>query len=139
MNNFPLVSVIVPTHNRPAFLRKTLQTILQQTYQNMEILIISNGFNAHNKKVCEDFSDKRLFYFEQENSGGPASTRNCGIKRARGKYVAFCDDDDLWMQDKLEKQVFALESNAEYGLCYTKMIRFNEIGEWNVSCEEEQA
>ncbi|HRA43198.1 MAG TPA: glycosyltransferase, partial [Gammaproteobacteria bacterium] len=62
--------------------------------------------------------------------GGAASPRNHGIRLAEGKYIAFCDDDDLWMSDKIEKQVCVLEERSEYSLCYTKMLRFDEVNEW---------
>lgn len=135
-NTFPLVSVIVPTHNRPDFLEKTIQSILDQTYSNLEIIVVSNGFSESNKKTVQKFNDPRILYLEQENSGGPASPRNHGIKKAHGSYLAFCDDDDLWLPEKIEKQVAILEKQPEFGLCYTKMIRFNENKEWSNSNEE---
>jgi len=131
----PLVSIIVPTHNRPEFLEKTLVSILNQSYKMIEVLVISNGINDRNKAVVENLNNPKLRYFHQENSGGPASPRNYGIREAKGKYLAFCDDDDLWMPEKLYKQVKALEEHAEYGLCYTKMIRFDEKNEWSVPHE----
>lgn len=130
MSNFPLVSIIVPTHNRPHFLKKTIQSILSQTYLSWELLVVSNGFNEENKGIVESFGDQRIYYIEQENSGGPASPRNHGCRLARGKYIAFCDDDDLWMPGKLKKQVDVLENNPGFGVCYTDMKRFDEIHEW---------
>jgi len=135
----PLISIVVPTHNRPVFLKKTLVSIIQQTYKNLEVLVVSNGSNEHNRKVVEDLQDPRVCYFEQENSGGPASPRNNGIKRAKGKYIAFCDDDDLWMPEKLQLQLEALEHNHDHGLCFTKMLRFDEKDQWTLPHEEGQA
>lgn len=132
----PLVSVIIPTYNRPHFLVKTLQSITGQTYKNMEIIVVSNQFSGDNRSAALSLNDQRIKYFEQENSGGPASPRNHGIRVSKGKFVAFCDDDDLWMPDKIEKQVKALKENAECGLCYTKMLRFDETHEWAVANEE---
>jgi glycosyltransferase involved in cell wall biosynthesis len=132
----PLVSVIIPTYNRPEFLAKTIKSILVQTYTNMEILVISNGVNEQNRRVVESTNDPRIIYKEQENSGGPASPRNYGIRLAKGKYVAFCDDDDFWLTEKIAKQVLALENNADYGLCYTKMMRFDNEHKWSVLHEE---
>jgi teichuronic acid biosynthesis glycosyltransferase TuaG len=130
MADHPLVSVIIPTYNRPDFLSKTLQSIVDQTYHHMEIIVVSNGVNNDNEKAAKELNDPRIIYVDQENSGGPASPRNHGIKMAKGQYVAFCDDDDLWMPDKVEKQVKALEENQEYGLCYSKMLRFDDKKEW---------
>lgn len=139
MANDPLVSVIVPTHNRPEFLKKTLDSIVRQSYKNIEVFVVSNGANEKNKEVANSFNDPRVTYKDQVNSGGPASPRNHGIREARGAYLAFCDDDDLWMDSKLEKQVYALEKNLECGLCYSKMLRFDEEKEWFLAHEEGEA
>ena len=134
----PLVSVIVPTYNRPDFLAKTIRSILGQTYKNVELIVISNGKNDENEKTVKGFADDRVRYADQENSGGPASPRNHGMRLAQGKYIAVCDDDDLWLPEKLEKQITAMEANPSGGLCYTHMIFFDESGrEW--SDEREQA
>jgi glycosyltransferase domain-containing protein len=135
-NKGPLVSVIIPTHNRPEFLAQTLRSVIDQRYKNIEIIVISNGFNELNRNVTEEINDFRIRYIEQENSGGPSSPRNHGIRKSRGEYIAFCDDDDIWMPDKIEKQVHVLENNLEYGLCYSKMLRFDHEKEWSVTHEE---
>lgn len=136
MAELPLVSVVIPTHDRPDFLKKTIQSIAEQTYKNIEIIVVSNGFNKDNEKSAKEFNDPRIIYVDQENSGGPASPRNHGIRIAKGQYVAFCDDDDLWMPEKIEKQVKALEENLEYGLCYSKMLRFDDQKQWANPHEE---
>lgn len=136
MPDSPLVSVIVPTHNRPDFLKKTLLSIIGQTYTNLEIFVISNGENPLNKEIVDSLDDRRITYRDQKNSGGPSSPRNHGIRLSSGKYLAFCDDDDIWIPTKIEKQVKALEKNLNYGLCYTKMMRFDETKEWTVIHEE---
>lgn len=136
MKQLPLVSVVVPTHNRPDFLKRTLQSILQQTYKNLQIIIVSNGFNSSNKKVVDALQDKRVEYYEQENSGGPSSPRNHGIRKSKGKYIAFCDDDDLFVPEKIQKQVDVLENNHDFGLSYSKMLRFDNHKEWSIAHEE---
>lgn len=138
--NNPLVSVIIPTYNRPDFLKKTIQSIISQDYQYIEIIIVSNGYSIENKNVAASFSDPKIFYVEQENSGGPASPRNHGIKLSKGELIAFCDDDDLWVPNKLSKQVSLLLDNEDCGVCFTKMLRFDETGkEWSVAHEESNA
>lgn len=132
MKQLPLVSVVVPTHNRPDFLKRTLQSILQQTYKNLQIIVVSNGFNDKNKKIVNGLQDSRIEYYEQENSGGPASPRNHGIRKSQGKYIAFCDDDDLFVPEKIQKQLEALNKNKNYALCYSKMLRFDNNQEWSV-------
>jgi teichuronic acid biosynthesis glycosyltransferase TuaG len=135
----PLVSVIVPTHNRPEFLKRALASIISQTYKNLQIIVISNGFSKENRNIADNIGDDRIVYFEQENSGTPALPRNHGIIKAKGDYVAFCDDDDLWMPEKIEKQVFALSNNLNYDACFSKMIRFNHEKEWTIQSEEGHA
>jgi glycosyltransferase involved in cell wall biosynthesis len=127
-----LISVIVPTHNRPDFLAKTVQSILDQTYHNIELIVVSNGRSLENKSVVESFGDPRIVYTDQENSGGPSAPRNHGIRLAKGVYIAVCDDDDLWLPEKLEMQMLALRRNPIAGMCYTHMTFFDESGlEWS--------
>jgi teichuronic acid biosynthesis glycosyltransferase TuaG len=130
MSKLPLVSVVIPTHNRPDFLKRAIQSIIAQTYQEIEIIVISNGYNEINRHAAQSFRDARIIYVEQEDSGGPASPRNHGMRIAKGDYIAFCDDDDIWMPDKLEKQIMVLEENLEYGLCYSNMLRFDDQNVW---------
>lgn len=136
MINAPLVSVVVPTHSRPEFLIETLRSITAQSYKNIEVWVVSNGHSEANQKVVEKVNDNRVNYVSQQNTGGPAAPRNRGIQLSRGKYIAFCDDDDIWLEEKLDIQVKALEEHNQYGLCYGKMIRFDDKREWTFSWEE---
>lgn len=124
----PLISVIVPTYKRTDFLKLTLQSILKQTFQDFEVIIVDDGTpNDDNLILCRTFS--KVKYIKIENSGGPAKPRNVGIREAKGKYIAFVDDDDLWSPDKLEKQVAVLENNLDFGLvhCCCQVIDENGI------------
>lgn len=132
----PEVSVIIPTFNRSNLLKKTLRSILNQTYTDYEIVIISNGSTDGTEEVVKSYKDQRIKFIFQNGSGSPASPRNRGIKVAQGKYIAFCDDDDLWLPEKLEKQISFLNGNLNHGLCYTKMKRFDDEKEW-VDLKEE--
>jgi glycosyltransferase domain-containing protein len=136
LNNSPLVTVVIPTHNRPEFLKRTLDSICSQTYRCLQIIVVSNGPNQKNKEAVDSLNDNRIEYYQQPNSGTPASPRNTGISHAKGEYVAFCDDDDIWMPDKVEKQVNVLNTHMDYDVCYTKMIRFDDIKEWTMPHEE---
>lgn len=126
----PKVSIIVPTFNRPSSLKKTLESIQQQTFNDYEVLIISNGGVDNSKEIVESFNDSRFFYFYQEGTGSPASPRNNGIRRSKGSFLAFCDDDDLWLPNKLKLQIDFLEDNPEYAACCTYIKRFNDDSEW---------
>lgn len=126
--SYPLVSIIVPTYKRTDYLRLTLDSIINQTFQDFEIIVVDDGTpNDDNLLLCQKIENVR--YIKIENSGGPAKPRNVGIKEARGKYIAFVDDDDIWLSNKLEKQVNVLENNTDFGLvhCCCRIIDENGI------------
>ncbi len=113
----PQVSIIIPTFNRPEFLALTLKSIEAQSYAHYEVWVIDDGTPGEtNKQLCAAFP--KVHYLKIENSGGPARPRNVGIDRAKGAYIAFVDDDDLWPPQKLEQQVALLEAKPEYGLVH---------------------
>lgn len=102
----PLVSVIIPTYMREKYMFHTLNSIVTQTYTNIEIIVVSDCSPDNTELVVKSFNDNRIKYISLEkNSGLPAVTRNIGIKQSKGKYIAFCDDDDIWSANKLEKQI----------------------------------
>ena len=125
----PLVSIVITAYNRSTYLEDTLNSIQNQTYKNLEILVVDDGSSPEeavkNKLLCENF-DKCTYYYKT-NSGQPDS-RNYGIKRSKGQFIAFCDDDDYWALDKLEKQVAVLILNPEYGLVTGSIECINEDG-----------
>lgn len=124
----PLVSVIIPTYKRPHFLKQTLKSVVGQSYSNMEIIVIDDGTPGdENKQMCDDYP--RVTYMKVDNSGSPSRPRNIGIKKAKGKYLAFVDDDDIWLQDKIKTQVEILESNNEFGLVHSFCTCINSKGE----------
>lgn len=118
MNEYnALVSVIIPTYKRTDFLKLTIQSVLNQTFQDYEIIVVDDGTpNDDNFVLCQTF--EKVKYIKIKNSGGPAKPRNIGIQEAKGKYIAFVDDDDLWLPSKLEKQVAVLENNPDFGLVH---------------------
>ena len=102
----PLVSVIVPTFNRHEFLERTLISIDNQTYKNIEIIVVDDGSKInYAEKICKQFSNCKYYY---KNNGGVSSARNYGIQKAKGAYIAFLDDDDLFLPHKIEVQVAIL-------------------------------
>lgn len=113
----PIVSVIVPTYKRTDYLKLTLESILSQTFQDFEIIVVDDGTpNDDNYKLCRNYD--KIVYLKIDNSGTPGRPRNFGIRKARGKYLAFVDDDDIWLPQKLEKQVAVLENNPDFGLVH---------------------
>lgn len=128
LNYQPIVSVIIPTYKRTDYLKLTLRSILNQTFKDFEIIVVDDGTpNDENLFLCHTF--EKVKYIKIENSGGPAKPRNVGIREAKGKYIAFVDDDDLWLPSKLEKQVAVLENNPDFGLvhCYCQIVDENGI------------
>jgi len=126
---FMKVSVIVPTFNRRHLLKETMESILNQTFKDFELIIVDNYSTDNTEKLIRSYNDKRIRYFKNQNKGIVAVNRNFGIKKAKGELIAFCDDDDLWMPYKLEKQVAEFEKDDQVALVCTNGIAFNETGE----------
>ncbi|HBT80829.1 MAG TPA: hypothetical protein DEB13_02735 [Candidatus Yanofskybacteria bacterium] len=122
----PKVSVIIPTHNRPAMLKRAVNSVLVQTYQDFEIIIVDDGVHERARDVAKSFSDNRIRYIPHEQECGAPAARNTGIKNSAGEFIAFLDDDDEWLPLKLELQVRALTENPEAGLCF---CGFEAVGE----------
>jgi len=123
LNSLPLVSVIITTYNRAELICKTIDSILSQTYKNFELIIIDDGSTDNTKEVIKMYSDSRLQYIKTDNWGGPARPRNIGIKKSSGQYIAFCDDDDIWLPEKLEEQVKAI-TNSKSKMIFSMQKQF---------------
>ena len=107
----PTISVVIPTHNRSWLISTTISYVLNQTYDDFEVIVIDNGSTDDTRSVVESITDNRVKYIYQNNSGSPAKPRNTGISVSSGKYVSFLDDDDIWYPNKLETVVHAFESS----------------------------
>jgi glycosyltransferase involved in cell wall biosynthesis len=129
----PIVSVIVTTYNRREHLAETILSILNQTFQDFELIIIDNFSDYDFFKLTESFKDKRIKSFQNDNDSIISINRNYGIKNAKGKYLAFCDDDDIWESNKLELQLPFLESGS-VDLVYSGTLLFNEFSLNKVNC-----
>lgn len=125
----PLVSVIVTTYKREHFLKKTLVSILNQTYKNLEVIVVNDENCSSINSLIQEFKDKRLKLIEMPHSGRPAVPRNLGMISASGALIAFCDDDDIFLPNKIELQVNAFEKNPQIKLCYTDSNLINEHDE----------
>jgi len=122
----PKISAIIPTYNRAKLLPRVIKSVLDQTFQDFELIVVDDGSTDNTKEVVEKFQkeDPRIKYIWQENSGGPAKPINTGIKNSSGKYIAILESDDEWLPEKLEKQVEILEKFQNVGLvsCYAMKI-----------------
>lgn len=114
----PAVSIVLPTYNRGDMLVNTLPKILNQTYENFELLIVDDGSTDNTKEVLKLFADDRIKYIELEQNGGQSKARNIGIQNASYNYIAFADSDDFWNETKLEVQMDRLLREFASGFCY---------------------
>lgn len=102
--NLPLVSVIIPTYNRVRTLPAAIDSVLNQTYKNLELIVMDDGSEDGTEQYVRNIADPRIRYRKSERNMGPSAARNNGAKLAAGEYLAFQDSDDEWMPDKLEKR-----------------------------------
>ena len=117
------VTVIIPTYNRAQYISEAIGSILNQTYQDFEIIIVDDGSTDNTKAIVNKLQEKdqRIVYVYQENSGVSAA-RNAGMNISKGKYIAFLDSDDLALPNRLEDQVSILDKNNDVGLIYGKVL-----------------
>ena len=116
-----LVSVIIPTFNRESTLKDSINSVLNQTYKDIEVILVDDGSTDNTKQIVSEINDERLKYYYKENAGACAA-RNDGVKFARGKYIAFHDSDDIWHASKLEKQVKKIKEE-KCDLVFCKSLR----------------
>jgi glycosyltransferase involved in cell wall biosynthesis len=115
----PLVSVVLPTHNRVNLLRDAIASIIAQTYPHWELIVVDDGSTDGTADLLDAILDRRVRCLTVPHSGNASVARNVGIAAARGWYVAFQDDDDVWLPDKLARQLAALEARPEAAWCYS--------------------
>lgn len=120
-----LVSVIIPTYNRNDLMKKAIVSVLNQTYENIEVIVVDDAHNKETKKIVETFNDSRLKYLKNSGTGGNAA-RNHGINTCKGEYVSFLDDDDQYHNNKIEKQMkFLNKKKSDMVFCLLNMIYTN--------------
>lgn len=126
MKNKKLISIIIPIYNGEKYISDTIDSVLNQTYTQWELIIIDNCSTDGGGEIVKNYQEehKEIRYIKLDyNSGGPARPRNVGIDNAKGEYVAFLDADDIWLEDKLERQVLFLEKNqVKFTSCSCKLI-----------------
>lgn len=122
-----LISVVIPTFNRKEKLPACIESVLCQTYENIEVLVVDDASTDGTEELFQKIQDKRVQYLRYEENKGACYARNYGAKRARGEFIAFQDSDDTWHPDKLEKQIKAFE-DPRVDLCFCGMNRVAENG-----------
>ena len=114
------ISVIIPTFNRADFLKKAIESVLSQTYQGFELIIVDDGSTDDTYEIVSEFKNN-VVYIKQENRGA-AAARNTGIRRAKNKFLAFLDSDDRWDKEKLAIQIDEMQKNPSYLISHTREI-----------------
>jgi GT2 family glycosyltransferase len=121
------ISVIIPTYNRETFISRAIESVFAQTYKDYEIIVIDDGSTDQTRDKVSKYGD-RVRYIYQQNLG-PSAGRNVGILNARGKYIAFCDSDDCFFPEKLEKQMAYIQKHPDCPFLYTWYNQVNHNGE----------
>jgi len=128
----PLVSVIIPACNAQDLIAETLDSILAQTYENIEIIVVDDGSTDKTFQIVEGYGS-RVRYYYQKNSGGCAVPRNTGIGHASGDLICFIDADDIMVPDRIAQQVDFLERHSHVSLVFSDYLNFNEDGPYPIS------
>jgi len=135
MNKNPTVSVIIPTYNRAHLVARAIQSVLDQTYQDFELIIVDDGSTDNTEEVIKGFQqkDSRIIYLEHDQNKGGSAARNTGIKASRGEYIAFLDSDDECLPEKLGKQIVHLNNNyINAFISYTGYFKIDDKGDSSV-------
>lgn len=122
----PKVSIIIPTFNCALYIPETIESVLEQTYKDFEIIVIDDGSTDNTKEVLKPYIERGIVEYIYQKNQGVAAARNNGIISSKGDYIAFLDADDLWMPDKIRQQVQAFQQYAEAGLAFTDYLKFDE-------------
>lgn len=124
--NHPSVSVVIPNYNYGIFLAQAIDSVLAQTYPNIEIIVIDDGSTDASEKVLDNYGDK-IRWFKQTN-GGVSRARNRGISESGGDFIAFLDADDIWLPEKIERQLKLFADDSEIGLVHCGFVDFDNAG-----------
>ena len=128
ITDYGLVSIIMPNYNSEKYVQTTIQSVLDQTYQNWELIFVDDCSTDNSLNLVRAFNDERIKIFQNESNSGAAVSRNYALRLAQGKWIAFLDSDDLWQPEKLEKQLSFMVEN-DYDFTYTN-YRVCDNGTW---------
>ncbi|WP_105258047.1 glycosyltransferase family 2 protein [Pseudoalteromonas sp. T1lg88] len=133
-----LVSIIMPCYNAEKTIERAINSVIQQTYSNWELIIVNDCSSDNSANIVKKFDDPRVHFFNNKSNSGAGVSRNKAIEKASGRFIAFLDADDYWHRDKLIKQInFMLENN--YAFTYHAYQKFNVSGQRGVVYSPESA
>ena len=133
--NQKLVSVCINSYNSEKFILQTINSVINQTYKNLQIIIVDDCSTDKTVELIKTIDDERIEFYSTPKNIHISSAYNESLKYVKGDYVARLDADDLWAKDKIEKQVEFLEKNTEYGACFTQAEVIDQHG--NITNDEE--
>lgn len=122
-----LVSIIMPSYNTSQYIAETIQSVIDQSYQNWELIIVDDCSTDNTDYVVSKINDQRIIFLKNKKNSGAAVSRNRALREAKGKWIAFLDSDDLWKPDKLEKQIQFMNKN-NYSFSYTNYVEIDVDG-----------
>ncbi len=125
-----LVSIIMPSYNTGKFIEETINSVISQTYSNWELIIVDDCSTDNTDEILKNINDDRIIYLKNEKNSGAAVSRNKALREAKGRWMAFLDSDDLWVPQKLEKQIKFMKGNGYY-FTYTNYSEIDENGNLN--------
>lgn len=141
--NAPLVSVIIPTYSRPVFLKRCIDSVLNQSYSNIEVFVVDDNnpdtdARHETEKTMTTYMDNpKVTYLQHDRNKNGSAARNTGWRESNGEYITFLDDDDVIEATKIEKQVSCLEAlDHSWGMCYTGYRLIKEHGDNQISSEK---
>jgi len=135
MKDNQLVSVIIPVFNYDRFLGEAIESVLSQTHQYLEVIVVDDGSTDRSSEVAKSFADRGVRYCHQVNAGiGPA--RNKGVELAQGEFLAFLDADDRWPAEKIERQLRAFASDPSLEMCFGQAVQLQNGPQWEAGVKD---
>lgn len=132
------VSVIIPTYNRADKIGRSIQSVLEQTHQDLELIVVDDCSADNTEDVVKAIGDDRVRYFRMQENGGAAAARNAGARMAKSEILAFQDSDDVWRARKIEKQLRYWERHRDYSMIYSRLLRHDGKEEMLVPVDDVQ-
>lgn len=125
----PLVSVIMPCYNAEKNIQESIQSVLEQEYDNLELIIIDDNSTDNTRSILNKIDDPRVYIILSDENHGAGYSRNKGIESAKGRFIAFLDSDDIWLKNKLKEQIsFMLDNNYKFTFSYYQHLSNNGLG-----------